>query len=538
VTKRGDAVLSLNTIPERLRGRKWLLLFLLFIVVFGLVLSFELARMSIVWDETPHLDGGLLIYQGKLGEYFMFSRYPPLMDLFIAGYFGVFGTNVFAARLVSVTFALLTIAAVFVFATRAYGRRVAFISCLILASMPGFIWLSRVSLLEMPLEFFFVSSLLLFLYWLNNGKNSAITICGLLLGVATLVKYQAVVAGLVIIAALPLLLYRSSLKPKISRLPLMIIGAAIILVPSFISIYSTGILGQWIGLLQSSDTLSNIYAARFPTPIFYILEMTQPLPNIHPINLIIFCLGIAGLVLFAWRHKPEDRLLFVWFLVVYLFFTLVATKSWRYVLPLFPVIAISAASFIAYTYGKLQSIWRTKLTAANKKLIAKLLAGFLSVFTITAVFASGIDAYNWFLADSTYVPLPEAAHYIANGFENANESVMIVCGVNTMNQKATSFYLAAYESKPNKVWLYPLEPADTYAPNFNITQLLIICKQNNVKYLLLYENKNQYFFHSTLNTVIVVESMIQSGEIYYQTAFGVQPNRIFIFQFNQTVLQT
>jgi len=531
-------MVSIASIPNKLKFDRWHLFFLIFIIVYALALTYDLTRLSIVWDETLHLDGGLLIYHGNLGEYFMFSRYPPLIDLFIAGYFGVLGTNVFAARLVSVTFALLTIVAVFALAKKVYGRKVACISCVILASMPGFIWLSRVSLLEMPLEFFFVMSLLLFLYWLHNGKNSTILLCGLLFGVATLVKYQAVVAGLVILAALPLLLYRSALKPKISRFPLMIAGAAIIIVPSIYSLYSTGILGQWMGLLQSSDTLTSLYAARFPAPIFYIIEMTQPLPIIHPINLIIFCLGIAGLGILVWRRKPQDRLLLVWFAVVYVFFTLVGVKSWRYVLPLFPVLAISATILLAYLYGKLQNIWRATKTFRNKKMVAKLLAGFLVVFTVAAIAGSGADAYNWLSADATYIPLPEAVHYVAGGFENANQSAMIVCAVNTVNQKAASFYLSAYESKPNKVWLYPLEPADAYAPNFNISQMLGVCKQNNVKYLLLYENNNQYFFNSTLNTAIIVETMIQSGEIYYQTSVGVQPDRIFVFQINQTAVQS
>ena len=138
--------------------------------------------MNILWDETVHLEGGLLIYQGKLGEYLTFTRYPPLLDVVTAGYFEVFGANVFASRLVSVTFSLMTIAAVFAFASKAYGRKVAFISCIILATMPGYIWLSRVSLLELPVEFFFVAILLLFLYWLHNGKNSTIALCGLMLG--------------------------------------------------------------------------------------------------------------------------------------------------------------------------------------------------------------------------------------------------------------------------------------------------------------------------------------------------------------------
>ena len=114
-----------------------------------------------------------------------------------------------------------------------------------------------------------------------------------------------------------------------------------------------------------------------------------------------------------------------------------------------------------------------------------MLGGLLIVFSLGALVASTVDAYNWVSADSVYVPLPETVHYVGNGFDNSNESVMILCGTNTVSQKATEFYLKAYESKPNKVWLYPLEPADDYVPNFNITEMIDLCKTNNVKYLVL-----------------------------------------------------
>ncbi len=524
--------------PRKFRFKRWQLLFLLLIVVCGVAYSIKLTQMSVVWDETVHLEGGLLLSQGKLYQYVMFTRYPPLMDALTAGYFWIFGANVFAARLVSVTFSLLTIAAVFAFASKAYGRRVAFVSSAILATMPGFIFLSRVSLLEMTIEFFFVAVLLLFLLWLRNGKNSIIVICGMLLGLATLTKYQAIVAGLVLVAALPVMFYRSKFQAKISRFPLLLIAAAIVIVPFLVSIYSSGILGQWIGLLQSSDTQVNVYGARFPLPIFYMLEMTVPLDYVHPIYLPVFILGLVGLGFFVWRRKPEDKLLLVMFAVVYVFFTLVGTKSWRYVLPMFPVLAISAACLLVTVFGRLQRTYKSAGAAANKKLWAKVLAGFLIVFSVGALVASTADAYNWLSIDTVYVPLPETIHYVAQGLGDANESVMIVCGVNVVSQKASEFYLQAYESKPNSVWLYPLEPADAYAPNFNITAMIGVCREKDVKYLLLYENRDTHYFDSTLTPAAIVEMMINSGVIYYQTSFGTQPNRIFVFQTNQTAMSS
>lgn len=522
-----------NLDPRRFRLKRWHILLLTLLIVCGVAFSIQLTYMSAVWDETVRLLGGFMIYQGEINEYLMFTRYPPLMDFVTAGYFGVFGASVFSARLVSVTFSLFTLAAVFALASKAYGRKVAFVSCAILATMPGYIFISRVALLDIPIVFFFTATLLMFLIWLHSGKNSAIILCGLLLGVATLTKYQAIVAGLVILVALPLLFYRNNyFKAKISRFPLLLASTAIIIVPTLAWIYSSGILGQWLGLMQSSDTLTNVYGARFPLPIFYMLETTIPFDYMHPILLPVFIMGLLGLGFLVWRRKPEDKLLLVWFAVVYIFFTFVGTRSWRYVMPLFPVLAISASNLIIFLYGKLANAWRSARTPSNKKLVAKLSAGVLIGLSGGMLVASVVDAYNWISGDSKYIELPETVNYIAERLGDPGESVLVVCGVNLVNQKGVEFYLKAYESKTNQVLLYPLEPADTYTPNFNVTTMTDLCKAYNVKYLILFENRGETYYNSTLTAGSIGQAILDDGEVYYEATFGAKPDRLFVFRVN------
>jgi 4-amino-4-deoxy-L-arabinose transferase-like glycosyltransferase len=493
--------------------------------------------MSIVWDETPHLVGALLIQQGNFNEYLMYSRYSPLVDIVISGFYQVFGSNVFAARLASVAFSILTIAAVFIFASKAYDRKIAFISCILLATMPGYVWISRVAMLEVSLEFFFVSALLLFLFWVRDGKSSVVILSGLMLGLAVLDKYQGVIAGVVMLAALPLLLHRADFKPKISKFSLLIVAAAAVVIPMLVLNYTSGVLDHWLALLQTSDTQTNVYSARFPTPFFYLFEMTYPVGLAHPVNILVFALGLLGLAFLVWRRKPEDKLLIAWFFIVYVFFTLIATKSWRYSLPLFPVIAITAANLLTFLYAKLGTISKAINTSANRRLASKTLAGLLIVFSLVAIAASAVDAYTWISTDATYVPLPESVHYAAGGFEDSNQSVLIVCGVNMFNQKAAEFYMTAYESKTNRVLVYPFDPADAFEPHFNASEMLTLCKANYVKYLFVYENHNLNYFNSRLNPGEVIEMMISSGAVYFDTTFGVEPNRIFVFQTNKTTIE-
>lgn len=65
---------------------------------------------SPVWDEVSHLKGGLLLSRGQLIEWaFTNSFYPPVCDAFVALSYLGFGVSVFAARLVSVVFAVLSV---------------------------------------------------------------------------------------------------------------------------------------------------------------------------------------------------------------------------------------------------------------------------------------------------------------------------------------------------------------------------------------------------------------------------------------------
>ena len=113
------------------------------------------------------------------------------------------------------------------------------------------------------------------------------------------------------------------------------------------------------------------YSNRFqPIPVYYLVEMTWPFNDIavHPISLPIFVLGLCGLGLFAYRRKKQDIFFLTWFMVVYVFFTFIPNRQWRYVTPLFPILAISAACFIMFLYGRVRAMeasdrWASKVTA-------------------------------------------------------------------------------------------------------------------------------------------------------------------------------
>ena len=71
-------------------------------------------------------------------------------------------------------------------------------------------------------------------------------------------------------------------------------------------------------------------------PIFYLIELTEQYPTVHPISLLLYAVGVVGLGWLAIRRKAEDKYLLIWFVVVYVFFTAIPNREWRYLIPLFP----------------------------------------------------------------------------------------------------------------------------------------------------------------------------------------------------------
>jgi hypothetical protein len=250
--------------------------------------------------------------------------------------------------------------------------------------------------------------------------------------------------------------------------------------------------------------------------------------------------------LFAWRRKTEDKFLLTWFFTVFIFFTLIANKHWRYVMPLFPILAISAASLIVFAYAKAKKTLRSGQISLNRKRAVKIAAGLFTVFIAIAAFYSVSDAYYWVAKDQIQIPIEAATNYAATRLSE-NESIMVVCPFNLFSQDMVKFYLYADSTKHNDVWQYPELPVDTYTPNFDINEFVALCEERNVKYVFTYEfGGNVPYFNTTLSLMGVYQMFYDSGKFAYLSdnasieglikeglipAFGTNPRRIIILTF-------
>jgi hypothetical protein len=364
-------------------------------------------------------------------------------------------------------------------------------------------------------------------------KDKALVLSALTLGLGFLAKYQILVAGVVMMAVI-LFLCRDRLRARVSKFTLLALAAVLVAVP-WLFIVGFGKGNDLLYAIMAGGEDRVAYSQRFgpfSLPIFYLIEMTWPYNNVYPIFLPLFILGLLGLGLLAYRRKTEDKFYLTWFAVVYLFFTLlIPNKQWRYVIPLFPVLAISAACFLAFSYGKLQSAWTSIAASLTRKRLGKLAAAALIVSTGVSVAYGFYHGYQWTARYVIHVPIEEATDFAAARLSQ-NESIAVLTPNNSFNDDMVRFYLEANESKRNEVWQYPELAVDAFKPDFNVTTLISSCQRKNTKFLLLYEyGQTEPFFNSTLTTVQVWEAMNSTGRFSYVTYFGDSPRAIYVLSF-------
>lgn len=530
-----------NHLPSLRDLNKWQLCLIIFQVAYGCILVSIISTNSMVWDEVSHLNGGLLLSRGQIVSWaFTNSFYPPIYDSFVAVSFLAFGASIFSARLVSVVFLVLTVFVIYGIANLFYkSQKMALLSAILFAIMPGIIWLSKLAMIETLLLFVVSLSMFFFFRWLqtNSKKDQTLSIIAFIIGV--LVKYQVLVIVPIIMLAGTFFWKREYFKVEFKKwftMPKLtiVITASVAALSILAVLLVTGTLNFLIYAFGTGSQLKTAYSTRYPLPIFYFIELTWFTDILHPVSVLLYLVSLAGLAFMVYRRKTVDKYLLLWFAVVYVVFTLVPNREWRYLSIAFPVLAIAASNLVMSAWEKLLKTNQT-VRSRLRKYGAKISAGFLMVLVAGGVVLSCSDAYVWISQDSIVVPVEQASLYAGNGLA-PNQTLIVVAAVNHFNKYMVSFCLSTKDASHNyndTCQQFPAAAMDSFAPTFNATELVNMCEANNTKYVLLFEyGKDLPYFQSDLTASKVYGLLNATGCFTLDATFGTEPNRVFIFEFN------
>lgn len=270
----------------------------------------EVARAMRVTGEylVPHLNGAI------------YAEKPPLFFWMSAALQPLFG--VVAGRVVVALLATGTMLLTYALGRLKFDRRTALLGACILGTSELFVLIGHSGVLDMPLTFF---TLLAIYAFYRRGRWLPLFYVGM--GLAVLTKGPVGIA-LVLLATVR----RGWAKHPLWGIPLMLAVIAAWVVPACIrggpEYTDTILFRQTAGRMVQSWSHQRPFWYYVPALIEGVLPWIFYLPR-----------ALA-------RGWKENRRVFLWFVLGVVFFSLVSGKRERYLLPLYPALALMLASYV------------------------------------------------------------------------------------------------------------------------------------------------------------------------------------------------
>jgi len=266
---------------------------------------------------------------------------PPLYFWLTALTYKFFGVSEFSARLWSAVFGVGCSVVTYLLASRLYGTRVGLLSSIILISCSefilGHIHGARMVALDTAVTFFILLSF--FSYLSARSEKRYFILFGVSLGLGFMAK------SFVGLIPLPVVVAHLLLSGRLSdvRSKEFLLGAAVFV----------GLIAPWQihALMEGGESVKEALVfelfERVRTPIeghhgdlfFYPRAI---LAGFYPFSVFSF----FGLVYALRKAGSGDKLLLVWSAFIFIVFSVIQTKLWWYMIPLYPALSIVCARFL------------------------------------------------------------------------------------------------------------------------------------------------------------------------------------------------
>lgn len=269
-------------------------------------------------------------------------QHPPLMLIIYGLGMAMFGTSIMTARLITLVFAVGTVILVYLIGKQLFSRESGLLAVLFLCSFPLFMRLGTVSMVEVPVTFFFTLAIFLTLQLVEKPRLWLLALLGLCLGAGFLVKYTLVFVVPVIFFYFVIL---SSFKQAVKWFAALMVLPALIFVGWILIANYLDILQNQINTLSyyAELVLGNSHA--YGRNLLFE-TMTTRLPSaVGVYNLPLIFLGILFL---GYRRGKADFLVLIWIGLVTIPLMLTLPDH-RYFMLTFPALAIMLAETLTQT---------------------------------------------------------------------------------------------------------------------------------------------------------------------------------------------
>lgn len=313
---------------------------------------FALGNMALTEpDETFYAQTAKeMLTSGSWGTPMIFGKpqfeKPILYYLFVRLSYMAFGINEFAARFPSAVFGILGVLGIFFLGRVLFSELCAFLSGLVMAVSAEYLILSRACVTDIALTVFILYGFLFFILGWTGRRKAWYLASSAAIALAVLTKGP-------IGAFIPLVVIASYLTVSrqwtgVKNVPVgsSIIIFLVIALPwyaAMVQMYGNALISEFFGVHNITRFLEPEHRIG-TSPFFYIPIV---LGGIFPWT--FFSLFGAW---YMYKHdsftsgfKAHKLFLSLWFLVVFLFFSVSRTKLVTYIFPLFPVLAIVTGRF-------------------------------------------------------------------------------------------------------------------------------------------------------------------------------------------------
>ena len=343
-----------------------------YVVIFSIGTIFIFLKLAgatlLEWDEAIYAKVVKNMYM--TGDW-LNLRWPRAQDLWLEKpplymwltniVFNLIGPDEFAARFWAATFGVLGLIVTYILGKKLFNRFTGTVAALILLTTVHYLYYARNSILDVPVTFFILTSVTLFVYALETKKSLykylLAFLAGIFVGLGVMTK---AIVGLIPIAIIFLYLFVISIKIKkiwgFKIFVLVLFGMLLTALPWHIYSYQThGFKFIDVYFLQhifdrSTQGLGHVQ------PIWWYFDVLRA-------SLRIWIFGLVGalfLLPFIDHKKRSMLLIYIAVLFIFTFFSIPADKLLWYLVPIYPFTAILIARFIDRGIEQLKLILRQK----------------------------------------------------------------------------------------------------------------------------------------------------------------------------------